>query len=144
MPGIVVGFDGSNSSVRAVRWAVSEATAHGATIRLVTVLEPRRVPSMTTAAVWEEPPDSDRTAAKQEAEDAVAGIRRDLPSAPRVGVSVLVGHAGQTLVQSAADADLLVVGSHGRSEVGSVLLGSVSMFAIHHARCPVTVVRPAN
>jgi len=34
---------------------------------------------MTTAAVWEEPPDSDLTAAGQEAEDAVAGIRRDLP-----------------------------------------------------------------
>ncbi|MEV0353087.1 universal stress protein, partial [Nonomuraea sp. NPDC050680] len=38
-------------------------------------------------------------------------------------------------------ADLLVVGSHGRSAIGSIVLGSVSRGVLHHARCTVTVVR---
>jgi nucleotide-binding universal stress UspA family protein len=40
--------------------------------------------------------------------------------------------------------DLLVVGSHGRSVAGRILLGSVSTDLVHHARCSVRVVRPAK
>jgi hypothetical protein len=44
-------FDGSNSSLRALRWALAESEAHGDAVELVTVLDPCRVPSVTTAAV---------------------------------------------------------------------------------------------
>lgn len=142
---IVVGFDGSECSLLALRWAMTEAVArHDATVTVVTVVEPRQVPSLSTAAVWERPPDSDVVAARDHAQEAVGKVRADLDVAVGTGVRELVGHAGKTLVDAAADADLLVVGSHGCSAVREMLLGSVSMFAVHHAACPVTVVRSAQ
>ncbi len=54
------------------------------------------------------------------------------------------GEAGDaiTVAAEAEGADLIVVGSHGRSTVGRFLLGSVSDHVVHHAGCPVLVVRP--
>jgi nucleotide-binding universal stress UspA family protein len=56
------------------------------------------------------------------------------------------GEAGDaiTAAAEAEDADLIVVGSHGRSTVGRFLLGSVSDHVVHHAGCPVLVVRPRS
>lgn len=41
-------------------------------------------------------------------------------------------------------ADVIVIGSHGSSHTGELLLGSVSQFVLHHASCPVLVVRGAD
>ncbi|PRX60426.1 universal stress protein family protein [Nonomuraea fuscirosea] len=45
------------------------------------------------------------------------------------------------LTEASRRADLVVVGSHGRGPLGSALLGSVSRGTLHHAACPVAVVR---
>jgi len=50
-------------------------------------------------------------------------------------------HAAQVLADASASADLLVVGSHGRGRFVTALLGPVSNHCVHHARCPVTVIR---
>jgi nucleotide-binding universal stress UspA family protein len=56
---------------------------------------------------------------------------------------VVPAPAAEALVQAAedADADLLVVGSHGHGAVLTMLLGSVSLRTVHLASCPVVVVR---
>jgi nucleotide-binding universal stress UspA family protein len=56
------------------------------------------------------------------------------------------GDAGDaiTAAAEAEGADLIVVGTHGRSTVGRFLLGSVSDHVVHHATCPVLVVRPPD
>ena len=56
---------------------------------------------------------------------------------------MLYGHIGETLVKYAAEskAELIVMGSHGRSAVGRLLLGSVSDYVVKHAKCPVMIVR---
>lgn len=144
MTKILVGYDGSACSLSALRWATAEASAHGKPMTVISVLEPRQVWSMTTASVHVPPPDRDLTDARQATEEAVAKIAADVGASPTTEISVLVGHAGQALVRSAADADLLVVGSHGRSALECMLLGSVSSFAVHHARCPVAVIRSSD
>ena len=69
-----------------------------------------------------------------------AAAQLTLP-AEQVSVNVLTGSAREVLVEASKDADLLVVGSHGHSAVGGLMIGSVSAYCIHHAAVPVVVVR---
>jgi nucleotide-binding universal stress UspA family protein len=73
-------------------------------------------------------------------------IRRavDLDSEAVVHPVVAEGHPAQVLIEAAADADLLVVGSRGYGGFASALLGSVSQHCTHHAPCPVVVIRGVN
>jgi nucleotide-binding universal stress UspA family protein len=83
--------------------------------------------------------------------DATATIERELAelAAPlerrglRVECAVLGGRAATAIVDDAGSshADLVVVGSHGRGGLGSVLLGSVSAEVVDRAPCPVLVAR---
>jgi nucleotide-binding universal stress UspA family protein len=54
---------------------------------------------------------------------------------------VVEGNPAQALLDTAKDADLLVVGSRGHGGFTEALLGSVSQHVVHHAPCPVVVVR---
>jgi nucleotide-binding universal stress UspA family protein len=54
---------------------------------------------------------------------------------------VAEGSAAQVLLDTAKGADLLVVGSRGHGEIVGALLGSVSQHCVHHAPCPVVVIR---
>jgi len=49
--------------------------------------------------------------------------------------------AAHALLSQGAGADLIVVGSRGRGDIASALLGSVSSHVVHHADCPVVVVK---
>lgn len=62
---------------------------------------------------------------------------------PRVEVHMAVGRPAQEIVWAAAhfDADVIVVGSHGRRGLGRVLMGSVAEKVVRLAGCPVSVVR---
>ena len=53
---------------------------------------------------------------------------------------VEAGGAPSSILEAAKDASLIVTGSHGRSGLKAVLLGSVSRQVVHHAPCPVVVV----
>ena len=63
-------------------------------------------------------------------------------SPPEVRIVVVAGATGPTLVEQSRTAELLVVGHRGRGELASVLLGSVGLYCVLHARSPVLVVRP--
>ena len=63
----------------------------------------------------------------------------DLPSP--VTQEVLEGDAAAVLIRESAGAELLVVGSRGHGGLAEAILGSVGQHCVHHAACPVVIVR---
>jgi nucleotide-binding universal stress UspA family protein len=139
---VVVGVDGSPNAWHALEWAAAEATLRGAKLRIVCAFEdPVTTVGLGTAFGAGAPitvdPSLIEGAAKEVADEAV---RR----AGGVATEVVArcDRPGDALVEASADAALLVVGSRGHGPVGSLLLGSVSHFVVHHALCPVVIVPP--
>jgi len=134
---VVVGVDGSDSSLNALRWAAKEARLTGATLHAVTAWEYPL--SYGWAAVPDRfDPDGD---ARAMLEDAVRAVRAEEPDVP-ITLNVIEGHPAAALLAAAEDASLLVVGSRGHGAFTGVLLGSVGEHCAHHAKCPLVIVRP--
>jgi nucleotide-binding universal stress UspA family protein len=134
-PRIVVGVDGSPSSIAALEWAKRIAGAIGADIQAVTAWEfPVSYGVGAVPTDWR--PDEDAGAQVASVVTAVFG-----EPAP-AGVSVLVGegHAAQLLLAASEGAEMLVVGSRGHGGFVGLLLGSVSSYCAEHASCPVVVI----
>lgn len=127
---IVIGIDGSRDSQRALQWAYSEARLRRAELVLVHAWEyPVSYETM--------PPDVGKIHAGILAREAEAVLRRKVP----VRTMLIQSRPTPALVDAAALADLLVVGSRGHNRLLRTLLGSVSTGCINHAKCPVVVVR---
>ncbi|GAA3504109.1 universal stress protein [Streptomyces prasinosporus] len=135
---LVVGVDGSGSSLEAVDWAVDEAARLGLPLRIVHAsLWERyetRVPSFATGRPAEEVMADNIVAAGVE---RARLRRRDL----EVSGDVVSEDAVSALLHAAHDASTLVTGSRGRGGVAGMLLGSVSLTVAARAVCPVIVVR---
>lgn len=140
MSGIVVGVDGSEHSLEALRWAVEEARLRGTTLRVVgTFSTPIMSTGYEVAAV---DPNDFAAAARAMLDAAVDSVREtgDLAGV-EVESEVLEGHAGERLIVLSRQADLLVVGARGHGGFMGLLLGSVTTYVVNHAECPVVVVR---
>jgi nucleotide-binding universal stress UspA family protein len=146
---IVVGIDGSEASREALRWAVEEAKVRDA--RLVAVhawsfvpAQPLGEPGMLAVPAGDLAgqlsAESDAaTTALDSAVDAASG-----GAGVEIEKKVVEEDPGEAIISAAADADLIVVGSHGRTGLKAALLGSVSRHVVDHAQCPVVVVKAAN
>ncbi|MBI3647217.1 MAG: universal stress protein [Actinobacteria bacterium] len=133
---IILAVDGSDNSMRAVPVAAEMALRFGAEVVVLHVREHEL--SWGGDVDFETP---------QEAADLVDGIARDLKDAganarPEVR-RVAVGFTAQTIITAADQehAGLVVMGTRGLTEWKSLLLGSVAHKVLHHAHCPVLVVR---
>lgn len=132
---VVVGVDGSPTSEAAVAFAF-EAAAE------------RRVPLVAVHTWWVDPVisplldwDSTTVDEGEVLAERLAGWSEQYPDVP---VQRVVAHdkAADVLRELSGRAQLIVVGSRGRGGFGGLLLGSVSHALLHHAACPVAVVRP--
>jgi nucleotide-binding universal stress UspA family protein len=138
--GVLVGHDGSECAQEALAWAAGLAGRTGLELHVV------RAWGLTTAprpAAWEPgfvPPMTDYEQAVRDELDAhVAGAA--LEPSVRVRTHVLHRPPVKGLIDAAKRVDLLVVGARGLGGFTGLLLGSVSDQCVHHAPCPVTVVR---
>jgi nucleotide-binding universal stress UspA family protein len=135
---IVVGVDGSDHSKAALRWAVKEAALRGAGVRVVHAWQvyPALHPGTTiTASDFDEVRDQAGSFVK----DFVDEVVPDRDGVPIEAVAVQGESVAPALIDAAANADLLVVGSRGLGGFRGLLLGSVSQQCVHHAKCPVVV-----
>ncbi|WP_166789583.1 universal stress protein [Cryobacterium fucosi] len=138
--GVVVGVDGSDLSLAAVRFAAEEADRHGEPLTAVYCWSAPTPWTAETAVIdWPmEPDDSDRLVLAE----AVAGLAAQYPDLD-LDLRLELGLPSETLARVAAGARLLVVGSHGRHGLQRFWLGSVSQVIVLTMPCPVAVIRPA-
>ena len=143
-----MGVDGSDASQEALRWAAEEARLRSAPLVAVhawSFVPPQPIgdPGMLAMPAGDLPgqlgaeSDAARIALDVAVEDVLgadAGVERKL----------VEGDAGEALVAESGSAQLVVVGSHGRSGFKAALLGSVSRHVANHAACPVVVVKTSG
>lgn len=140
---IVVGVDDSEQAAAALRWALAEGVLRRTTVEVVHAWSPP-VSALPFGATLVIPVDESSidSAARTEVDELVRTAVAELDGpGPEVQVTILPGGASVTLVDVAEGADLVVVGSHGRTGLSRLMLGSVAMAVVNHAPCPVVVVR---
>jgi nucleotide-binding universal stress UspA family protein len=133
---VIVGVDGSECGQDALEWAREYVQAVGGRLTAVTAWH---YPPMPTGPGLVPPTDYDpESTAHTVLANAleVSGVK---PS--EVEQVVAEGSAAAVLIELSRDADLLVVGTRGHGGFTGMLLGSVSAHCVHHAHCPVVVVR---
>ena len=140
---ILVPVDGSATSMLAVTKAAELAKAFGSEVTAVYVLDP--YPFTGVGADFAYGQAQYLSAATAEANKALEDVQKTMADAG-VAVKTLVGeghavHEGIGRVLSSVDADLIVMGSHGRRGLEKLVLGSVAQRVLQTAHVPVLVVR---
>ena len=139
---VVVGVDDSPPSTVAVDWAARDAARRGVNLKLVYVLTPPAVMALPDVPMppayleWQEEQggtllERSLATAREAAGDADVEMTTEMVSGPPVPV----------LADLSTDAQMMVVGCHGRGAWGRTLLGSVSTGLVHHAHCPVAIIQ---
>lgn len=150
---ILVASDGSEHAIHAASFAGELARTSQASVEVVTVHSteilnvqllgvgawPGGVPASSVSV--DEIRENVEAAAKTEVFEPAIKALGDLPSEPECYQQW--GHPGEIICERANDikADLIVIGSRGRSIFTKLMLGSVTIQVLNHADCPVTVVR---
>ena len=141
--GIVVGYDGSPGAGQAVRWAAREARARGTALTVCLAWTPDHLELPTEAGLCD--------LAREHGREI---LTRGLPYAGselgpgHVRADLAAGSATWVLCERSRNADMVVVGSRGHSQLPGLRLGSVSSQVAGHASGRVVVIRgpwrPAN
>lgn len=139
----MIGIDGSDHARTALRWATVHAA--GRADRLV-ALSTYHVPVRLSLLMAKRAFDVDKlgieATAAHEVDVTIDAVIADRDAGVPCVPKVVEGHPAPTLVEQAADADLLVLGQRGAGEVRHTVLGSVSRYCSTHAHTPIVVVPP--
>jgi len=138
---IVVAIDGSENADRALALAADLAARYGASLTLLTVIPPTIIPSYGGPVY--EPPSLESVRPVYDDLLATRKARVANPRIPRVETVEREGVVVEELLAylDQEKPDLLVMGSRGLSAGKRLFMGSVSDAVVHHAPCPVLVVR---
>jgi len=148
---VVVGVDGSAGGDAALRWALAEARLRGSRVRAVhayqspelSVTEVGLAAGMAAPVMFAEDAEKLRevvvTRARNLIEESVRRVDGESIAGLEIDQAAIEGPPAQTLIESAKNADLLVLGSRGRGGFLGLLLGSVSQQCAQHPPCPVVI-----
>jgi nucleotide-binding universal stress UspA family protein len=138
---IVVGVDGSHGSRTALRWALTQGRLTGAAVEAVASWwQPATYDYSYASIPFPSPGEAIAVIAEKALAETVADVMGTGDRPADVRTRVAHGPAAQVLLEAAAGAELLVVGSRGHGAFAGMLLGSVSQHCVQHASCPVVVV----
>lgn len=134
---ILLATDLSAASEGATRQAIDLARDLGATLLIVSVIDP----AIRGAAGGRVARMDQRRRAREDAAQEI--VIRGRQAGVQVSFMIWEGDPGPSIIDAAASeqVDLVIVGSHGRGQMGRLLSGSVSEHVVRNARCPVLVVR---
>lgn len=138
---IIIPTDGSEPSKEAVKQALEIAKATGAKALALYVID--------TTAFMSVPPDSltadISSILNKEAHESVNYVVRE---GKKMGVyveeKIVEGIPSEQIIENANPKDLIVIGTKGRTGFAKIILGSVTENVVHHAKCPVMVVRKSE
>ena len=141
---VVVGIDGSEVSAKATEWAFAEASARDTTLITVhTWMDPQVQAAAAGISLTEEDWKQLEEQQLETLSERLSGFSDRYPEV-RVERFVTRDRAVRALVEQAENAQLVVVGSHGRGGFTGMVLGSTSRALLQAAPCPVMVVRPES
>lgn len=132
---IIVGVDGSDLSVSALRHGRELADALGCPVEAVAAWNYQMTPGTFTPVLW-----NPAVEAEKVLRDALTRAFGDRPPA-EIRIRVVHGQPAKVLVDAGRGARMLVLGGRGRGGISGRLLGSVSAACAAHAPCPVLIVR---
>lgn len=133
---IIVGVDGSEPSITALRYAARLADALDAPLEAVNAWSEHLYPDTAIHVAWD--PETDARAMVDATLRRAFGKTRP----ERLTSTVIPGPAARTLIEESKRAAMLVVGSRGKGGFAGLRLGSVSSACAAHGHCPVLVVHP--
>lgn len=131
---IVVGVDGSEASITALRRAIRMANALNASVEAITTW--RLLSAFSATSEFGYTPEDDALSILAGAAKSAFGS-----TVPQWFTARAVeGDADQVLIERSRGAEMLVIGSRGHGRIAGVLLGSVSAVCAEHAHCPVLII----
>ena len=141
---ILVGVDGSDKSIAALKWASELAAKEGAHVDVLNCWQ-TPFPTVELIAIGfnlDMSAINDRPAeiAQYRLEKTVHAVYGE-PHPKNVDFIIEEGYAGLVLVERSANVDLLVLGNRGHSPIVENLLGSVSTHCVSYAHCPVVIIK---
>lgn len=135
---LTVGVDGSPGGRRALDWAVRHAQATGVTVEIVTAYTPE---PLSYAADGADGRDLAREFGADRQQLDLAEVLAHIPGdRPTIAQRMVAGDPVHVLIEAARNSDLLVLGSHGRGQLATTLLGSVSEACVRRGTTPVLIV----
>jgi len=145
---ILVATDGSETALKASRYAVDLAKQLGASVTILSVIDQRILPSYYAG-----PPEASAIYIAQSVEDDLkVAAKKYVTTVKKIckkkevpcRTIIASGHPTEEIVKEAerSRSNLIILGSHGRSALGAVFLGSVTYGVVHKdTRVPVMIVR---
>ena len=137
---VVVGVDGSEHSLLALRWAAHQAVTMRAPLEVVTAWTFPEEPAPLGIEIRVPWPEELMAEARAKLDQIIAEVLSESERS-QVTAKVVRGHPAKVLLDETAQHDLLVVGSRGRGAFEEWVFGSVSDHCVRHAPCTVVVVR---